>query len=677
MTHATILNVDLESHQFFKTFTSTYKNKQLVNHYDNMEYNKISLSEIKNIEFAWNKFLITKEIDDNLVRKEIALSWMRCFSKNISPYIINKQKITNNKTNSIFQQELTSIASKHIDNLYNSLRGKEFIIFLTDENGAISRIIGERKMLIHAEALSLTVGENISEEFIGTTSSGISIKRKIPFQVFMFENYCQVFHSLCCTSSPIINENGTLTGSICVGSKNFHDHDKQLLGHLQSITNSITLEFKYKRTINSSNRSKIFLNSVLNYNTDPIIIFNDQNKIEIYNNSASSIITNIGIPSFEKAIDTKINKILSKNNNTSNTILFKINDGKYIHDFDATIIKIKDNNANTLGSIARLSKQNTAIDSLVNCRYTFDDFVHQSQLASVLISQAKKISTTDFNVLIEGESGTGKELISQSIHNYSNRNKCPFIAINCANLPKDLIQSELFGYDEGSFTGANRNGKKGKFELADGGTLFLDEIGDMPMDAQASILRVLQENCITRVGSARSIPINVRVIAATNKNLLKEIKFGNFRQDLYFRLSVTKLHIPPLRNRINDINILIRRFANKHNLQFKTKTLEEILAFINSEFENYDWPGNVRELENIIICFINDLPHDTTNADNNEENNLNTEIINDYISMKSHEYKIINDTLIKNNNNLSKSAKELKIGRSTLYRKLKKIRQQY
>ncbi|BCV23676.1 sigma 54-interacting transcriptional regulator [Gelria sp. Kuro-4] len=231
---------------------------------------------------------------------------------------------------------------------------------------------------------------------------------------------------------------------------------------------------------------------------------------------------------------------------------------------------------------------------------TFKDIVHKSSKLHSVIHRAVRFAYSDLSVLITGESGVGKELFAQSIHNESPRRFGPFVAVNCAALSENLLESELFGYEEGSFTGARRGGKEGLFELAHRGTIFLDEIGDISPGLQARLLRVLQEKEILRVGGTRVIPVDVRVISSTNKNLWQMVREGRFRDDLYYRLSVLTLNIPPLRKRIEDIPALVGSFLSKRP-EANPRLLEETrLRAICKVLCKYDWPGNVRELENII-----------------------------------------------------------------------------
>jgi len=223
-------------------------------------------------------------------------------------------------------------------------------------------------------------------------------------------------------------------------------------------------------------------------------------------------------------------------------------------------------------------------------RYSFKDILTQSSNMKECIRIAKKIADSDLTVLITGESGTGKELLAQSIHNESKRKNQPFIAVNCAAMPENLLESELFGYDRGAFTGALKEGKKGLFEAANNGTIFLDEIGDMPLHLQTRLLRILQEKQVMRIGSDKVIDIDIRVVAATNKNLHNLIEGGDFREDLYYRINVLPILIPPLRERKEDVMLLLKHFLkNKYEFSIEAKKI----------IEEYNWPGNIRELMNI------------------------------------------------------------------------------
>ena len=288
-----------------------------------------------------------------------------------------------------------------------------------------------------------------------------------------------------------------------------------------------------------------------------------------------------------------------------------------------------------------------------------------------------KASKTNFPVLITGKTGTGKEVFARAIHANSERAEKLMVSINCAAIPEDLLESELFGYEEGSFTGAKKGGKKGKFFIANGGTIFLDEIGDMPLSMQAKLLRVLQEKEIDPIGSTSSIPIDVRVIAATRKNLPEMIEKGEFREDLYYRLNVINIEMPPLCDRKEDILELAGFFLNKLNLEYKTVT--GFSKEVKKCLKEYSWPGNVRELDNVIksayaindnfMIELKDLPSKMVENSQHISETEETGLEN---LMENYEKNLIISVLKKNHWNCSGAASKMGIHRSVLYKKIKK-----
>ena len=310
-------------------------------------------------------------------------------------------------------------------------------------------------------------------------------------------------------------------------------------------------------------------------------------------------------------------------------------------------------------------------------RYTFFDMHTINDNMKGLIEQAKKYSLTNSTILIDGETGTGKEVLAQSIHNYSLRKNEPFVAINCAAVPETLLESELFGYEEGSFTGALKGGKPGLFEIAHHGTLFLDEIGEMPLNLQARLLRILQEKVVRRIGSDKVIPLDVRIIAATNKNLLSEVRKENFREDLYYRLNILSLYLPPLRDRVEDIKYLSKLF-----IAYATeKTGCRVNNIEDDAIEGlklYSWPGNVRELENVIERYVilkNDSRitlQDLSWLDVHKSNIIQYKNKYDISVMSKTEKELILQVLDANKWNIKKTSEILNISRTTLWRKMNK-----
>lgn len=315
------------------------------------------------------------------------------------------------------------------------------------------------------------------------------------------------------------------------------------------------------------------------------------------------------------------------------------------------------------------------VKSLGSGKYNFDDIIAVDKKSVEIKEFAKRIALTDSNVLITGESGTGKELYASAIHNFSLRKDFPFIPVNCASFEKSLIESELFGYEEGTFTGAKKNGKTGLFQLANGGVLFFDEIGELEYGLQGKLLRVLQEKSIRKIGGSKEIPIDVRLICATNKDLFKLMEEGKFRRDLYYRIAIIPLTIPPLRERKDDIPALANKFISDLSQKYKKD------MFLSQEaiqlLKEYEWCGNIRELKNIIEFTFNMREERVILKEHLpikvEENILDSEIIelNEYINKVEKEY--INKAIAKYGDSVEgkkKAAKALGISLATFYNKL-------
>jgi len=238
------------------------------------------------------------------------------------------------------------------------------------------------------------------------------------------------------------------------------------------------------------------------------------------------------------------------------------------------------------------------VQQAYRAKYTFGDLIGDSERALKIVQLAKKIALGDTDILITGESGTGKELYAQAIHNASRRATMPFVALNCATLTPNLVESELFGYEEGAFTGARKGGKTGLFEIADAGTILLDEIGELSLKVQAKLLRVLQERTVRKVGESTEIPVNVRIIASTNRDLRIMVNQGRFREDLFYRLNVLSVQLPPLRGRILDVVPLAKHFLTQYAR--RTGKIHEFSPAVYECLIAYQWPGNIRELKNTV-----------------------------------------------------------------------------
>lgn len=333
-----------------------------------------------------------------------------------------------------------------------------------------------------------------------------------------------------------------------------------------------------------------------------------------------------------------------------------------------------------------LERAKASLNSMTSSSYSIRNIIGESDAIVKLRAEIKAAARTTSTVLIEGETGVGKELVAHSIHDLSPRCEARFVRVNCAAIPKELAESELFGYEEGAFTGARRGGKMGKFELANGGTLFLDEVSQLPYELQPKLLRVLQERELERVGGRDMVPLNIRVIAATNIPLEALIQSGNFRKDLYYRLNVIKIRVPPLRERKEDIPLLTRNLVARLNHQ-----LDLNISYVDDKalkrFQEYDWPGNVRELQNALESAMNHAQDETLMAedfaaffertnpalwDGRQESSQRGRTQRLMTLKNDLDYERLRAAMVEAGGNKTQAARLLGISRSALYKKLKK-----
>jgi transcriptional regulator with PAS, ATPase and Fis domain len=433
------------------------------------------------------------------------------------------------------------------------------------------------------------------------------------------------------------------------------------------------------------------INSIINNISEGIIGIDENENISYINNVAKKI---IGFNAEGKNVnevldDLEISDVLQKGNASIGKL---VNAGE--SSLVANSIPININNK-IIGAVITIQKaeQIQSIDLKIRKKHlssghfakkTFDDIVGNSKVMHFVKQKAKKFAKTDNTILILGETGVGKEIFAQSIHNHSMRRNEPFVAINCAALPQNILESELFGYVKGAFTGAKTEGKAGIFELAHHGTVFLDEISETPIEVQAKLLRVIQEREVSRIGDDKIIPIDVRIIAATNKDLIKSIEKRDFREDLYYRLCVLELNIPPLRERKEDILDLIDYFLNKDSKNKFTK-IKEITHEAKELLLSLEWFGNVRELSNIVkrleVMSDNGIIDAGIAKDSTvkmRENTIQKEISADKkerFSIFDIETELIMDALREAKGNKAKAAEKMGISKTTLWRKMNKIKE--
>ncbi|MDI3535104.1 MAG: sigma-54 dependent transcriptional regulator, acetoin dehydrogenase operon transcriptional [Thermosediminibacterales bacterium] len=632
----------------------------------------------------WEKFINGKHVNTNIIKPEILASWKRSKSYGISPFESFDIMLSDAELKERCEKNacLIKTAKPFMNLLYQLVEGSELAVFLVDKEGYILEMIGDMQTILNASKNKLLPGANRSEEKVGTNAIALSLVEDKPIQLVGPEHYNQNFHNWTCAASPIHNTSGEIIGVLNV-SANYKLVHKHTLGMVVSVVKAIERELLLTETNKEIKLLNNLLSGIIESVSDGLIAFDNNGKILYFNSKISQF---FAIEN-KKKLKEEVKKIIYSNKQLLNKILSKT--PIYDKEFSLTIKNQKKHFVITVNPIVAvkeellgtvvLFKEKSSVHKLVHkvvgakANFEFDDIVGENPHFRNSIELAKKVAASNARVVLEGESGTGKELFAQAIHNASDRANGPFIAVNCSAIPRELIESELFGYEEGAFTGARKGGKPGKFELAEGGTLFLDEIGELPLEMQAKLLRVLQENQLVRIGGSGIIKLDVRVIAATNKNLSYLVKNGNFREDLYYRLSVITINIPPLRERKDDIPLLISHFCKNAERLYSSepKVDDEALELMM----NYDWPGNVRQLQNVIeravilsqgkIITKKHLPMEI------QLKKWDSDDLYFIKPIKEIEKQAIEAVIRYSENNLSKASKILEISRNTLYRKIK------
>lgn len=602
---------------------------------------------------------------EGIIPGHIQESWERCYSNGLEPTSIDKGQI-------LGEYELTEYYDKYneflyysasiLEDVYHSIRGTEFLLLIATQEGYIINSLGEPSFIKHADNVSLRKGANWSEESKGTNAIGTAIVENKSILVHGDQHFWHDNHFLTCAAAPIHGSNGELLGVLNLSSyqQNYHPFT---LGLVKRAAHSIEQALLLAQIQRQSKNATKDLQFVYDHHPSPLITVNKKGTITRLNMAATRTIS-----CSEQVIGKPVAHVLSPLDSSSESQEKKYSINNQV--FTAHMLANEQQDGAYMLLRGTMKQKN-----LLTNRYSFTNIISQDPQMNEMIAIAKKAAILDINLLISGETGTGKELFAQSIHGASLRSEQPFIAINCSAIPESLLESELFGYEKGAFTGAKSQGQAGKFEAANGGTLFLDEIGDMPLAAQATLLRVLQEQCITRIGGTSPRPINVRIIAATHKDLQKEIDAGRFRADLYFRLNGFTINLPPLRNR-SDLLVLAEHILAQ--LPFKRENIqltEEAKTFIME----YEWLGNFRQLQNILqqAAFLSDQGQITKSlllslcgpsATTTEKEPIQQP---KSISLREHEKTLIKQVLEQTNGNISQASKLLDIGRNTLYRKIK------
>ncbi|MBL7170818.1 MAG: sigma 54-interacting transcriptional regulator [Candidatus Omnitrophica bacterium] len=559
---------------------------------------------------AWKKYIDSGIEAGEVVGQVIMDSWTRCRKIGIDPY---KSKIKLEPDDALKVKKESSrifidIIAPYINGLKANAPDMDVLIGLFDCEGKLIYIDGDKRVLEAATALGIKDGADLSEESAGTNAIAIAMKRNGPVMVLGYEHFCRDLHIFNTASTPIFNTEGGVDIILGLIALRIASNMSYLMTTLTSTAFFMQRAMRLGRISPTLEGYSRLIKEIFEESKDAVFVITKGGYIKHMNPEAIKMLAVDNYIQLKESFESllKINpslvKLLQEDREIPEEIPVSISTPAYSFKAIAYLKLLFSKKNEPIGAVIKFRKVSSKerfIKKAAQVKYRVEDIIGESPSMKKAIAMVKKAAETSSNVLIEGESGTGKEMFAQAIHNASDRTDQPFVVVDCASIPKELIESELFGYEAGSFTGAKKEGEEGKFEAANGGTILLDEIGDMPYEFQSRLLRVLENRTVTRIGSNKEILIDIRVIANTSKKLMEMVEKKEFRDDLYYRLSVIQIKIPSLRERPEDIFLLMDHFISYFNetMGMKVKGIEPSLK---ERLLLCDWPGNAREIRNMI-----------------------------------------------------------------------------
>lgn len=625
-----------------------------------------------------SRFLSNGDVPEGLLPEPIYRSWERCvniglsidLSMQIAPADV--RVLTELKQNNI---QLMQQSQVEMENLYSHIQGTQSMVILSDADGTILHALGDPDFMTKAQRVALQPGVSWREDATGTNAIGTALVEQAPVFVMGAEHYCERNGFLNCSAAPILDPYGSIVGVLDLSGdhRQPQEHTMALVRmSAQMIENRLfNDQFSREITIRFHNRAE-FIHTIW----EGIAVFSPEGHLLAANRSG---LFQLGLSNlaqervgFEQLFDVSLNLFLDASRKklaNAYTTLSLRNGVKLFAKMDAgqhSLLSVKARPENE-----NVTKQNETL--------ALDALLLGDEAVAKTIAKAKLAIGHDIPILIEGETGTGKELLAKAIHQSGMRKQGQFVAINCAAIPEGLIEAELFGHEEGAFTGSRRRGAQGRVQQAQGGTLFLDEVGDMPLTLQARLLRVIQEREVVPLGGGKAVAVDICIISATNCNLKQKVENGEFREDLYYRLNGLRLTLPALRER-KDIEALITHILkhplNKPHLSLHPDVLNLMLR--------HPWPGNIRQLNHVLRSAIIMVECEELKLENLPEDFLEDGAIKEKITFKNKNFStnqvtnisdaealLIKQSLANEQGNMVAVAKALGISRATLYRKVK------
>ncbi len=631
----------------------------------------------QNIVLVRQQFLTHGVVEKGAVADTIARSWQRCLINGVDVETPNNDLLTRQELAIRIEQnsQLITHAEPEMITLCEQIAHTQSMVVLSDREGIILSSMGHSEAMSHTQRASLLPGASWSEADRGTNAIGTALMEQSGVSVQGAEHFMRYHHRLSCSAVPIFGADNALLGTLDV-SNNLSTPQQHTLALVKMASQMIENRLFY-----ASHRADF----ILHFHARPefigtlwegIAMFSDNGELIAMNRSGQFQL-NMSIDrealstntiKFDQLFDTLLSSLIKQVSSSSNVVFpLRLSNGARVF----ARMDIATQPAKT--ELSQIGKRASAasLEMLTS---------HDPQI-SLAIQQVKQVLNRQIPILIQGETGAGKELFARAIHEASNRRHGPWVAVNCAALPEGLIEAELFGYEEGAFTGAKRKGSVGKIEQANGGTLFLDEIGDMPLSLQARLLRVLQERSVTPLGSTKSQPVDFDLVSATNQKLKDKVASSEFRSDLYYRINGLSVNLPALRER-TDLKALIQFI-----LQIEHVAYAEITPNAMQILEIHPWPGNIRQLHNVLrtaLALADGAPIDVTHftQDFLDELSLTSVSVDGVdtsalksptqpLPLKTMEDNAIERAMQQHQGNISAVARQLGISRNTLYRKLR------
>lgn len=637
---------------------------------------------------AWERFVSTgREAIERppKVREEIFSSWQRSRDSGVdaaslaSSKVYDEQQLFFRRERNIALRRAASAAFKRLEPHLTEART---ILILADDQGVIIDAIGDAHVLDEGQGIHLELGGDWSEKTIGTNGIGTALKTGKPTYVHASEHFAEGVQAWTCAGVPIFDPfTETIIGVVDLSGppQIFRQHNVALV---LAAAREIEIALAEQKQVERTQLLEAFLMSDYSRAHDSVVLVDQTGRVLFRRGFGEDMLRrakelSVGhklLPKLEGLSDHDIPKLLPMNVEAEGIERLKL---EGVYRGAALFLRDKDSMPRKAGETCRIKpRANVSEDHI--------QIVGSSPKMVDAMGLAERAAMANVSVLIHGETGVGKELFARLVHSRLPDDKAPYVPVNCAAISSDLIGAELFGYAEGAFTGAAQGGRTGKFELASGGVLCLDEIGDMPIELQPYLLRALEQRAIYRIGDSKRRPVDVRLVAMTNRDLRQEIEKGNFRRDLFYRIGVMTIEVPPLRERGRDIIALLEHFS-EHYAEETGLPQMTFSQTVQDYLLRYQWPGNVRELRNVVQRFYliksdsfvteRDLPPEIRDDfEGGEEDSLKQILGGHSGDLESIEASAIRRTIVAENGNLTKVAQVLGISRPTLYRKMKRYR---